>query len=181
MVTRQILRHLANDNSFRRGETYYDEGSVTKLRREADAFLATVRGSRNYRVTLRLATAGPVFDCSCPYEFDGICKHAVALSLAVLDTYGTNLLSPEPATRTSLNDSNLATAVRAAWADREEADKLRFLEQALAKSGDLARQFLAFGSPPAAISFEETLASLPTRLTETLEALEFDEEFYENS
>uniref|UniRef100_UPI00286BB564 SWIM zinc finger family protein n=1 Tax=Hymenobacter sp. TaxID=1898978 RepID=UPI00286BB564 len=87
MFTRQTLRRLANANSFARGEDYYDEGNLSKLRREGDTFLATVRGSRAYRVGLRLAGAGPEFTCNCPYDFDGICKHCVALGLAVLDGY----------------------------------------------------------------------------------------------
>ena len=139
MFTRQTLRRLANASSFQRGEAYYDEGSVTKLRREGDAFLASVRGSRSYRVSLRLAAAGPEFTCNCPYEFGGICKHEVALGLAVLDAYGTELTSAAPAPATTPND--LSKAVKAAWAARKKADKLRFLKQALAKSDDLARPF----------------------------------------
>ncbi|WP_210516321.1 SWIM zinc finger family protein [Hymenobacter terricola] len=179
MFTRQTLRHLANASSFERGEDYYDEGNVTRLRREEDTFRATVRGSRGYRVALRLAAAGPEFECNCPYEFGGICKHEVALGLAVLDAYGTNLAPATPAKPAAA--SELAAAVQAAWANRKKGDKLRFLKQALAKSDDLARQFLGFGRQPPAVSGEALLASLPTRLAETLEVLEFDEEFYENS
>lgn len=185
MFTRQTLRRLANANSFQRGEEYYDESNVTKLRREGDAFLATVRGSRGCRVSLRLTAARPEFACTCPYEFGGICKQEVALGLAVLDAYGTEFTAPattstRPANRLESNVPDLANAVQAAWADRKKGDKLRFLKQALAKNNDLARQFLAFGSQPIAASDAE-LASLPTRLTETLEVLEFDEEFWENS
>ncbi|GAA4022549.1 hypothetical protein GCM10022409_02870 [Hymenobacter glaciei] len=182
MFTRQTLRHLANANSFQRGEEYADEGHVTRLRRETDSFHASVRGSRIYRVALRLAAAGPEFTCSCPYEFGGICKHAVALGLAVLDAYGTELTSAAPAPGpTPTTPGALARAVQGAWADRKKADKLRFLEQALAKSDDLARQFLGFGNQPVAVASEALLAGLPTRLTETLEVLEFDEELYQNS
>ena len=185
MFTRQTLRRFTNDNSFRRGEASYNDGNVTKLRREKDAFRATVRGSRSYHVALRLAAVGPEFTCNCPYEFDGICKHSVALGLAVLDAYGTNLAGPEPAARSTARTpaptDSLPDAVRAAWARRDPADKLRFLEQALAKSDDLARQFLAFDRPPAVAAGSDLLATLPTRLTEALEVLEFDEEFWENS
>ncbi|MEJ7666803.1 MAG: hypothetical protein WKG07_48525 [Hymenobacter sp.] len=44
----------------------------------------------------RLAAAGPEFSCSCPYEFGGLCKHGVALGLAVLDTYKASELEPSP-------------------------------------------------------------------------------------
>ncbi|WP_310390897.1 hypothetical protein [Hymenobacter sp.] len=71
--------------------------------------------------------------------------------------------------------------MQAAWADRPAADKLHFLEQALAKSDDLARQFLGFGRSPAPAPAADLLADLPQRLTDTLAALEFDEEFWENS
>ncbi|WP_046242669.1 SWIM zinc finger family protein [Hymenobacter terrenus] len=179
MFTRQTLRRLANANSFQRGEDYYDEGSVTKLRREGDGFHASIRGSRSYRVTLRLAAARPEFTCNCPYSFDGICKHAVALGLAVLDAYGTALASPPPTTTPSPNA--LPAALKAVWADRKKSDKLRFLKQALAKNDDLARQFLGFGIQPVPVSNTALLATLPQRLADTLEVLEFDEEFWENS
>lgn len=182
MFTRQTLRHLANDNSFTRGQNYYDEGNVTKLRREGDTFQARVQGSRSYRVSLRLAAADPDFACDCPYEFGGICKHAVALGLAVLDAYGPNLTSAGPAATGAdapLAPSALATAVADAWAGRAVTDKLLFLEQALGKSDDLARQFLGFVGRPA--PSPDPLATLSERLTDTLSMLEFDEEFWESS
>ena len=185
MLTRQTLRRLANANSFERGENYYLEGEVSKLRRDENGFAATVRGSRAYRVTLRLLAAGPEFSCTCPYNFDGICKHAVALGLAVLETYTASQLSAEPVKKTDkvLTGSTLTSAVQAAWADRKKGDRLRFLKQALAKNEDLARQFLAFGQPTAAAATgpADLLAGLPERLTDTLTLLDFDEEMWENS
>ncbi len=184
MFTRQTLRRLANATSFTRGQDYYDEGHVSKLRREGNDFHATIQGSRSYRVVLHLAGAEPEFTCSCPYAFDGICKHSVALGLAVLDAYlPADLASPAQAVPSpgAADAAGLTTAIKAAWADRKKSDKLRFLKQALAKNDDLARQFLGFGSQPEAVSNEALLTSLPQRLTDTLEVLEFDEEFWENS
>ena len=180
MFTRQSLRQLANATSFARGQDLYDEGSLSKLHREGDTFGARVQGSRHYRVELRLAAAGPEFSCSCPYSFDGICKHSVALGLAVLDAYQTSDLRPgtQPAPAAS---GPLAAEVKAAWAARKKGDKLRFLKQALTKSDDLARQFLGYGGLPAPASDADLLANLPARLTEALEMLEFDEELWENS
>ena len=185
VFTRQTLRRLANANSFQRGQGYYDEGNLTKLRREADGFHASVRGSRSYRVALRLAAAGPEFSCNCPYAFDGICKHSVALGLAVLDAYTPADLASASASAPVAGPAAgpagaLAKAVQAAWADRKKGDKLRFLQQALAKSDDLARQFLGFGGQPA-VAAAALLAALPERLAGTLEVLEFDEEFWESN
>ncbi|MBU6121635.1 SWIM zinc finger family protein [Hymenobacter siberiensis] len=181
MFTRQSLRQLANATSYTRGQSYYNNGSVTKLRREGDTFHAVVQGSRSYRVTLRLAPAGPECTCTCPYDWDGICKHSVALGLAVLDGYQATDLQPAPPALAPAAASELATEVKAAWAERKKGDKLRFLKQALAKSDDLARQFLGYGRQPVVASDEDLLADLPARLTETLETLEFDEELWENS
>ena len=184
MFTRQSLRQLANPTSYSRGQSYYNSNSVTKLRREGDTFHAMVQGSRNYRGTLRLAPGGPEFTCSCPYDWDGICKHSVALALAVLDAHkATDLLPAPPAQPTTapVVAGQLAAEMKTAWASRKKSDKLRFLKQALAKSDDLARQFLSYGGQPVAASDEDLLANLPARLTETLEVLEFDEELWENS
>ncbi|MFC6224368.1 SWIM zinc finger domain-containing protein [Hymenobacter artigasi] len=181
MFTRQSLRQLANATSYSRGQSYYNNGSVTKLRREGDTFHAVVQGSRSYRVALRLAPAGPECTCTCPYDWDGICKHNVALGLAVLDGHQATDLQPAPPALAPAAASQLTTELKAAWAERKKGDKLRFLKQALAKSDDLARQFLGYGRQPVATSDEDLLADLPARLTETLETLEFDEELWENS
>ena len=148
---------------------------MEKLRREGKGFAATVRGSRPYTGALHRGPAGSEFSCSRPYAFDGICKHKVALGLAVLDAYGAELISPNPTTAPPLADQALATAIKAAWADHRKGDKLRFLKQALAKNDDLTRQFLGFGQPADAPA--NTLANLPTRLTDTLGVLNFDEDF----
>ena len=183
MFTRQTLRQLANATSYSRGQSYYNGGSVTKLRRESDTFHAMVRGSRDYRTTLRLAVDGPEFTCTCPYDWDGICKHEVALGLAVLAGYQLTDLVPAalPVRPTAAKPDPIATDVTAAWASRKKGDKLRFLKQALAKSEALAQQFLAYGGQPVAASDEDLLANLAARLSAALEGLEFDEEFWENS
>ena len=164
MFTRQTLRRLANANSFQRGQDDDDEGNLTKLCREADDFYASVRGSRSCRVALRLAAVGLEFG---PYAFDGICKHSVALGLAVLDAYTPADLASASATPAAgppaMPADELAKAVHAAWADRKKGDKLRFLKQALTKSDDLARQFLGFGNQLMAASPADLLATLPDR------------------
>ena len=180
MFTRQTLRRLASASSFERGENYYDEGNVEKLRRESDHFAATVRGGRGYRVSLRLTAAGPEFNCNCPYELGGICKHAVALGLAVLEEYGAELVAAPTALQ--LTDMALAQAVQNAWAKRKKRERLQFLKEALAKSDDLARQFLAYGQPTTsnlAVLPLNLLADLPERLHDTLEALDFGEDLWE--
>ncbi|WP_345237080.1 hypothetical protein [Hymenobacter saemangeumensis] len=182
MFTRQTLRRLATNKIFARGEELWAAGTVKKLERTAPTrFAARVRGTYSYQTLAWLASGEVEFSCDCPYEFEGICKHAVALGLAILDTYADSLgnltttMPPEA--------GSLTPALAAAWAVCSDADKLRFLEQALAKSDDLARQFLAYGAAPATQSVrsesEDGLDTLAERLTDTLSALDFGEELWE--
>ncbi len=182
--TRQTLRRLATDQSFSRGQALYDAGAVKKLERPGPTrFLARVKGTYSYNTAAWLASGDVEFSCDCPYAFEGICKHAVALGLAVLDKFGAAL----PAAAFAATAPNaLGPALAAAWLARPEADKLRFLHQALAKSDDLARQFLAYGAAPnaapaPAIAAADVLDTLAERLTDTLSGLAFDEEFWEQS
>jgi len=186
MFTRQTLRRLASDKVFDRGQDLYEAGAVKKLERPGPTrFLARVKGTYSYNTMAWLASGDVEFSCDCPYDFEGICKHCVALGLAILDKYGASL----PATAAAETDpaNALAPALAAAWDARPEADKLRFLHQALAKSDDLARQFLAFGAvpvpaaAPAASASADLLDTLAERLTDTLSALVFDEDFWEQS
>lgn len=58
-----------------RGLNYYREGRVRNLILDGDIVKATVRGHRNYRVTVNLSDN--IFKCTCPCDFN--CKHAVAV------------------------------------------------------------------------------------------------------
>ncbi len=185
MFTRQTLRRLASDKVFDRGQDLYEAGAVKKLERPGPTrFLARVKGTYSYNTMAWLSSGDVEFSCDCPYDFEGICKHCVALGLAILDKYGASL--PAAAAETTASNA-LAPALAAAWAARPEADKLHFLHQALAKSDDLARQFLAFGAAPvsavapAAPAAADLLDTLAERLTDTLSALVFDEDFWEQS
>jgi len=193
MFTQQTLRRLAVAKVFDRGQALYDAGAVHKLTRPAPTrFSARVKGTYRYSVQLWLASGAAEFSCDCAYDWEGICKHSVALGLAVLATYG-NSLGQLPAETTAPTPSattdaagQLPAQVARAWAARPEAERLRFLELALRKNDDLARQFLAFGEPePAPLTLKEKKPADPTRhlaerLRDTLEALEFGDDFFES-
>jgi uncharacterized Zn finger protein len=81
------IRQRATTNSFERGEDYYHSGMVEAFAHVGDTLTATVAGSQAalYRVevqlvddTIRSAT------CSCPYDYEGDCKHIVAVLLAYI-------------------------------------------------------------------------------------------------
>lgn len=133
-VEEDTIRELCTEAVFERGENYRAEGRIEQLTRVGDTVTATVRGSRDYDLTLDLAAEG--FDpwCSCPYDGPGECKHVVAVLLDLADG-----LPPDTGDRIDavLDDVGL--------------DDLRpFLRDELARDGEMRERFLAeFGASPA--------------------------------
>ncbi len=65
----------------KRGRAYHERGQVVELDcvAEDQSYVAVVRGSEDYQVTLDFADQVWMSECSCPMEYD--CKHAVAAML----------------------------------------------------------------------------------------------------
>ena len=181
MLTRAYLKSLATSTSFERGEDYYDEGAVGRIKRDGNKFKARVEGTDTYKTKLTLRPAGAELRCNCPYDYGGICKHAVALGLAVLEEYGPNLrATAEPTTKDS------AEALEDALEDTHPDAQLEFLAGLLRQNDDLRQQFLRFVGadeeaapttapatvPPAEISSE----NVATEVYEALSDLEFNDE-----
>ncbi|WP_342105492.1 SWIM zinc finger family protein [Methylobacterium sp. SI9] len=82
------IRALTEPAVFERGRAYCDDGAVSDLVARGDTISAAVAGSdvEPYRVTIRIAD-GQVESstCTCPYEWDGACKHVVATLLAAAE------------------------------------------------------------------------------------------------
>jgi uncharacterized Zn finger protein len=82
LITEKAIRALANAKSFARGQEYYREGAVSDVTRRGNRVTAEVEGSELYEVTVVLDD-GEVdhAHCTCPYDWDGYCKHVVAVLL----------------------------------------------------------------------------------------------------
>jgi uncharacterized Zn finger protein len=82
------IRASANSQSFSRGMSYYRDGAVLELARRGAAITAGVAGSdyAPYEISVELDPNGGIAsaECTCPYAYDGYCKHIVAVLLAVL-------------------------------------------------------------------------------------------------
>ena len=109
---------------------------------------------------------GPGFWCNCPYDYEGICKHSVALGLAVLEKLAadaapkkpgkagqkkngaaSNVVPDEPAG--SLAEIVSASELEAALRDVPKPEQLKFLALQLRQNAKLARAFLTqFIGPP---------------------------------
>jgi len=85
VLTRQVLRQLAGDRSFERGEDYFDSGQVLSLVEHAGKLIATVQGTDAYQVVLSTDGAALAYTCTCPVGAErSFCKHCVAVGLAWL-------------------------------------------------------------------------------------------------
>jgi uncharacterized Zn finger protein len=86
-LSEATLRRQAAAQSFQRGESYYQCGAVGHLQQRGNTLQAEVEGSEvePYTVCLTFDDSGlTAADCSCPYSFEGWCKHIVATALACL-------------------------------------------------------------------------------------------------
>lgn len=78
-----VLRELAGERGFARGEACHLNGQVVLLSIEAERVLAQVAGTMNYRTELVGHGEEIGGACSCPAFADrGFCKHMVAVALA---------------------------------------------------------------------------------------------------
>lgn len=85
LITRASLEEMAGTTAFQRGEAYFADGTVDRLRVTDDKITARVDGSETYQVELSLADDDLAWDCTCPRAADGyFCKHCVAVGLAWL-------------------------------------------------------------------------------------------------
>lgn len=85
-ITDDIIKKLATNNQvFKRGLRYYREKRVVALDFCVEDLCASavVSGSEQYEVKVRFSDAGEITDmhCDCPafYQYEGACKHIVAV------------------------------------------------------------------------------------------------------
>lgn len=110
------IRHHTIAQSFERGQAYYQAGSVNSLIQRGDRLLARVEGSEvnDYQVDVQFDQGGVTrTTCTCPYDYEGWCKHIVAVLLTCLHQPDRIEQRPELATLlASLNREQLQTIVQ---------------------------------------------------------------------
>ena len=145
MYTEADLEALVPPKIFERGSAYYyEDNAVGCIRRTGDTFKAKVEGTETYRVELIIrAGKPPKIYCDCPYNYGDVCKHGIALGLAVLDWFG-NGNESEPATEPVplAGKDRRARLLTAAWARTSDRERLEFLRQLLSQKPKTLRRFL---------------------------------------
>ncbi|MFT4923013.1 MAG: putative Zn finger protein [Halobacteriales archaeon] len=150
-LTESDVRDRCTTAVYERGQTYLAEGRIKRRARFGETVTAVVSGSRDYDLTLDHSTADIGCQCSCPYDGPGICKHAVAVLLSLVDDPPQN---EGPHVETTL--------------DRVEADELReFLRDELATDPPLRDRFLARFGESTARSVGDLRTEIDGRFEET--------------
>ena len=84
-ITINAIQNLAEPKIFERGKSYYEEGMIIHPIIREHRLEAFCHGSRMYRVSAYVHDSRiGITHCTCPYDWDGICKHRVALLLKYL-------------------------------------------------------------------------------------------------
>jgi uncharacterized Zn finger protein len=85
LITRKALQDLAGNITFQRGEEYFSNEAVSRVRVAEAKVSARVEGSDTYHVELRDDDGDFDYECSCPQGDEGnFCKHCVAVGLTWL-------------------------------------------------------------------------------------------------
>lgn len=82
-ITEDMIHDLASGASLSKGYNYFHIGAVEKVWIEKGAYNAHVQGSELYTVTISGNKDDIHTDCTCPYDWGGVCKHVVAAMLAI--------------------------------------------------------------------------------------------------
>lgn len=87
MKTIESILNSVPDKIYERGEDYYRFGNIIEMTKNNCDYFAIVEGSdgESYDVNVEIDRNGNVksFDCSCPYDYSPVCKHIVAVMLAI--------------------------------------------------------------------------------------------------
>lgn len=87
MITLDNFEHLVPFKIWQRGMDYYENGAVSALEETSPGeWTATVEGTECYTVEISLnGDEVEAWDCDCPYDMGDICKHIVAVVMAIRD------------------------------------------------------------------------------------------------
>lgn len=131
------IEKMAINSSFERGEDILLYNEVQNIVKTGNRYDSVVHGSRPYKVYVIDEANDLHFNCTCPYDYAGICKHLVAFSLKILK----GEYEETAQHRTSTLSGN---DFKSSYSKISSKKKLAFLKQLLDRDNDLKQQFFAF-------------------------------------
>ena len=91
-ITQEQILAKVTKKSFERGDAYFAEGLVEWMIRSGNRLFSEVQGSewQPYKVGITLKGDDFTAACSCPYDWEGYCKHIIATLLTYMSGSGVN-------------------------------------------------------------------------------------------
>jgi hypothetical protein len=89
------IRAKATEQSYDRGVDYHDSGMVERATLRGSQLFATVQGSEwdPYQVGVTFTDGDFTASCTCPYDWEGYCKHIVATLLTIIHDDGSGFVA----------------------------------------------------------------------------------------
>jgi len=174
-LTIDYIQKKSSPRSFFRGEEYYETGSVKKLTYKDGGFSAVVSGTHYYNVRVICKEEDFIFNCSCPYDFGGLCKHSVAVGLAIVDNdYDEIKVSESKAKRSNTIEELLQMAT--------PGETKTFLKNILEKSDIYVDEFEAYLKGQTGVEKELNISEIRDELIAALENFDLEnyQRFYDN-
>jgi hypothetical protein len=154
-ITKNWLIKNATDQSYSRGSGY--ESSVRKLKKVGDTYTAKVDGSETYKVEITESIDDIDTYCDCPYDYEGICKHIVAVGLNILSgnfkeekpLATTSIITTLPLTELTEEKIDTATFYQKEFLNAKKKKQDEFIKLLFTQDATICRQFLSYIRPPA--------------------------------
>lgn len=151
-ITKEWLKKASNSQSYSRGKGYYNE--VDDLVKKGNTYSAVVYGTEEYEITIvDNPTSNPSATCDCPYDYDGLCKHIVAVGLNIIDgNYETeeddDVENPSEHLVLSTAYTQIAhDFYESFFLKQNESIRAAFLKQLFASDENLRSKFINYSQP----------------------------------
>lgn len=145
------LIHSTDDKIIERGREYYRGGYIENLTLSPDGrFAAEVSGSQGeiYRVFITIENDAFVdFGCDCPYDWSDVCKHIVAVCLAIQN--GSYKKTRKPAQK---NDLDTRSVISNIPSEKLKEFVIKYAENDIQFKNEL---FLNFAKPEVDLVIDE--------------------------
>jgi hypothetical protein len=178
-LTKNWLITNANNTSYSRGRSY--ESSVRKLKKEGNTYTAKVDGSETYKVEITETENRIETHCTCPYDYDGICKHIVAVGLNIIsgnfkEVETKPIILPAPAAVTAPKPVIDADFYKKEFLKARKNKQEEFIRQLFTQDADVRRRFMTYITPPPPpISISTDITELSNEIVAQLTDIDLDD------
>ena len=154
-LTTNWLIANATETSFERGEEYQD--AVSKLQKQGNKYTANVHGTEKYKVEVVESADDIYTHCTCPYDYEGICKHIIAVGLNIVEENYVEInfietieLHANPIQNEDENEPvETATFYEKEFLKARSDKREAFIRMLFVQDANLCRRFLSYIRPPA--------------------------------